>query len=73
MLKFSLYIYMQGVTRYLGIKKLLENKFPILNEDLHDDVSELDVHDCSNRLFLGLEQGGSEAYTQVGYSHQILN
>lgn len=44
----------------------------MLDQDLHHDVLELDVHDCSDRLLLGPQQRGTENHAQVGHRHQVL-
>lgn len=44
----------------------------VLNQDLHHNVLELDVHDGSHGLFLRPEQGRAEHHAQVGHRHQIL-
>ena len=54
-------------------KSLLENKFPVLYEDLDNDVSKLDIHDGRHSLLLRLEKGRPEANTQIRNGHQILN
>lgn len=46
--------------------------FVVLNEDLHHNVLELDVHDCSHGLLLWAEQGGAEHDAQIGHRHQVL-
>lgn len=44
----------------------------VLNEKLHHDILELDVHDGRHRLFLGAEQGGAKHHAQIGHRHQVL-
>lgn len=43
----------------------------MLDEDLHHDVLELDVHDGGHRLLLWAEQRGPEDHAQVGHRHQV--
>lgn len=43
----------------------------MLDEDLHHDVLELDVHDGGHRLLLWAEQRGPEDHAQVGHCHQV--
>lgn len=44
----------------------------VLDEDLHHDVLELDVHDGCDRLLLRAEQSGPEDHAQIGDGHQVL-
>ena len=56
----------------VGVGLGLEEGVPVLDEDLHHHVSELDVHDGGHRLFLRPEQGGAEADPEVRHRHQVL-
>lgn len=44
----------------------------LLDENLHDDVLELEVHDGRHRLLLRPHEGGAEHHAQVRYRHQVL-
>ncbi len=44
---------------------------PVLDEYLHDDVGELNVHDGGHGLLLRPEEGGAEADPQVGHGHHV--
>ena len=63
---------MTGLGWRVGVGFCLQQRLPVLDEDLDHDVGELDVHDGGHRLLLGPEQGGTEADGQVGHRHQVL-
>lgn len=44
----------------------------VLDQDLHHNVLELDVHDGGHRLLLWAEQSWAEDHAQVGDGHQVL-
>lgn len=56
-------------------KKILipiSHSIEVFDEYLDDDVTELDVHDVCNGLFLRPQQGRTKANAQVAYRHQVL-
>lgn len=44
----------------------------VLNEDLHNDILELDVHDGCHCLLLRAEQSRPEDHAQISDGHQVL-
>lgn len=44
----------------------------VLNEDLHHDILELEVHDGGHRVLLWPHQRRAEDHAQIGHRHQIL-
>ena len=63
---------MTGRWGRVGVGLGLEEGVPVLDEDLHHHVSELDVHDGGHCLLLRPEQGGAEADSEVAHRHQVL-
>ena len=63
---------MTGLGRGVGVGFCLQQRLPVLDEDLDDDVGELDVHDGGHGLLLGPEERGTEADAEVGHGHQVL-
>ena len=52
--------------------RLSSDLFVVPDEDLHDYVGELDVHDGFHGLLLRSHQRGPKAHAKVGHSHQVL-
>ena len=44
----------------------------LLDEDLHHNVLELQIHDGRHGFLLGSHQCGAKHHAQVGYGHQVL-
>lgn len=51
-----------------GIEDFLVMRY----QDFHDHIVELQIHDRSDRLFLGTEQRRAEADAQIADGHQVL-
>lgn len=46
--------------------------FMVFNQDFHNNVLELQVHDGCHSLLLWPHQSRSEHHAQVGHSHEVL-
>lgn len=44
----------------------------VLDENLHHDVLELNIHHCCNRVLLCTHEGGAKDHPHVGGGHEIL-